>query len=187
MTTIRTSLSDSPPAMLDRELRSSVAGMSKALGGVPPRFRAWRFDVTRSEKRAKPFGNFPAYAAVCLKAGASVSDVMKPLEEVRGWILSHLEQTRCIATALLNTAKESGEANTAGLKLMRESSKPTDAALDEYLREACEHRDALNVAIDTAYALRYGKGPTKPAATNNDCANGPRIATAVRPNMECER
>lgn len=156
MTTIRTSLSDSPPAMLDRELRSAVAGMSKALCGVPPRFRAWRFDVTRSEKRAKPFGNFPAYAAVCLKAGASVSDVMKPLEEVRGWILSHMEQTRCIATALLNETKEQGEADVAQMKLQRLADKPTDAALDEYLTEALEHRDALNVAIDTAMALRWG-------------------------------
>lgn len=157
MTTIRTDLAGTPPAMLDRELRSAVAGMSRALRGTPAAFRAWRFDVTRSEKRAKPFGNFPAYAAVCLKAGASVSDVMRPLEEVRGWILSHMEQTRCMATALLNETKEQGEADVAQMKLQRQADKPTDAALDEYLREATEHRDALNASIDCAMALRYGR------------------------------
>ena len=157
MTTIRTDLAGTPPAMLDRELRSAVAGMHKRLRSVPLAFRSTIYDFTRSEKRGKPFGIFPAYAAVCLKAGASVSDVMKPLEEVRGWILSHMEQTRCMATALLNSSKESGEATTAGMKLMREADRPSDAALDEYLREAVECRDALNVAIDTAMALRWGK------------------------------
>lgn len=156
MTTIRTDVS-APPAILDREVRSAFAGMTKRLRSVPREFRAFAYDVTRSEKRAKPFGNFPAYAAVCLKAGASVSDVMRPLEEVRGWILSHMEQTRCMATALLNETKEQGEADVAQMKLQRQADKPTDAALDEYLREATEHRDALNASIDCAMALRWGK------------------------------
>lgn len=132
--------------------------MSETLKGVPKRFQNFRYAVTRERtaRRVLPMGQYPAYAAVCLKAGAAVSDVLKPLEEVRGWILSHAEQTRCIATALFNATKEQGEANTAGLKLMRQADRPSNAALDEYIREATEARDELSAAIDCAYALRWG-------------------------------
>lgn len=154
--TIRTDLAPTPPALLDRELRSAVAGMSRRLRGVPKNFRAYVYDVTRTEKRIKPLGNFPMYAMTVLRSGAPVSDALKPLDELRGWLLSHAPTLRCLATALEAEQKEQGEADNAQMRLQRHADNPTPALLDEWITEAEQHKAALEEALRCAYAIKYG-------------------------------
>ncbi len=125
--------------------------------GVPKQFRAWRFDVTRQERRAKPLGQYPDFALAVLRSGAPASDALKPLDELRGWIRSHVPALSCLATALEAEQKEQGEADNAQMRLQRHADTPTPALLDEWIREAEEHRDALNDAIQCAYQLKYRK------------------------------
>lgn len=152
---IRTDLSPTPPALLDRELRSAVAGMSRRLRGVPRQFRAFAYDVTRTEKRAKPMGQYPAYALTCIRSGAPISDVEGPLNEVRGWIRSHFPRITCLASALEGLGKESGEANVAALRVMRNVEKPCPTAVEELIRELNEMIAAAEVVRDALYERRY--------------------------------
>lgn len=153
--TIRCDLATSPPVLLDRELRTAVAGMKRTLRGVPSKFRTFAYGVTQSEKRIKPLGQYPDYALAVLRSGAPASDALKPLDELRGWIQSHAAKIGCLATALEAETKEEGEANTAQMRLQRYADKPTMAALDEFIREAEQHREALDQAIQCAYQRKY--------------------------------
>lgn len=152
---IRTDVATTPPLSLDRELRSAVAGMSRRLRGVPQNFRAFVYDVTRQEKRAKPMGNYPAYALTCIRSGAPLSDVEGPLNEVRGWIRSHFPRITDLASALEGLGKESGEANVAALKLMRTVDKPCRNAVDELIKELNEMIAAAETVRDALYEVRY--------------------------------
>lgn len=152
---LRPELASTPPALLDRELRSAVSGMSRRLRGVPRQFRAFVYDVTRTEKRVKPLGQYPSYAATVLRSGAPLSDALKPLDELRGWLLSHVPALHCLATTLENEQKEQGEADNAQMKLQRHADRPNPALLDAWIREAVEHRTAIDAALQCAYALKY--------------------------------
>ena len=156
MTTIRTAIAPTPPAYLDRELRSAVAGMSRHLRGVPKNVRAIVYDITRTEKRAKPFGRYPEIALAVLRSGAPVSDALKPLDELRAWLRTFMQVPHCLATALQAHTKESGEAQNAAMTLQRVADKPTLAALDKWITEAEEAKHALENAIDCARKLRDG-------------------------------
>lgn len=149
-----------PPALLDRELRSAVAGMSRRLRGVPKQFRNFAYAVTQTERRLKPLGQYPDYAVAVMRSGAPVSDALKPLDELRGWILSHAPALRCLATALENEQKEQGEADNAQMKLQRHADSPTPALLDEWITEAEQHRAALDEALRCAYEIKYNSNRT---------------------------
>lgn len=154
-TTIARQNLEAIPESLDRQLRLGVDAMSRRIAKVPIAYRSWRYDVTRSAKKQRPFGKYPEYALAVLRFGAPVSDALRPLDELRGWLLSHVPALRCLATALENETKEEGEANTAQMRLQRHADSPTPALLDEWITEAEQHKVALEEALRCAYALKY--------------------------------
>lgn len=117
--------------------------------------RDFAYDVTRSEKRAKPMGNYPAFALACIRSGAPLSDVEGPLNEVRGWIRSAFPRITCLASALEGLGKESGEANVAALRVMRNVERPCPNATDELIRELNELIASAETVRDALYQRRY--------------------------------
>lgn len=140
------------PDDLERRMRVGVGTMSRKLKSVPIAYRSWRFDVTRSARKQKPAGKLPEYALACLRSGAPLADVLKPINELTGWIRSFAPRLK-LAEAIEAQAEEMGEANTAAIRLVRDESDLNK--LDEFIKEANEAMVAIQDALDAAYKLRY--------------------------------